>query len=81
MSDEYEMQVTPAAGEIEIRRSSQKISTKIFANLSVKISSLILQRKRFKQLKPGLNTLKKLMTNNTTSYQELPQQKVRMVTS
>lgn len=81
MSDEYEMKVTPAAGEIEIQKSSQKISTKIFANLSVKISSPIFQRKRFKQLKTGLNTLKKLMTNNKTSYQELPQQKVRMVTS
>lgn len=81
MSDEYEMKVTPADGEIEIHKSSQKISTKIFANLSVKISSPIFQRKRFKQLKTGLNTLKKLMTNNKTSYQELPQQKVRMVTS
>lgn len=81
MSVEYEMKVTPAAGEIEIHKSSQKISTKIFANLSVKISSPIFQRKRFKQLKTGLNTLKKLMTNNKTSYQELPQQKVRMVTS
>lgn len=81
MSDEYEMQVTLVAGEIEIHRSSQKISTKIFANLSVKILSLIFQRKRFKQLRTGLNTLKKLMTNNKTSYQELPQQKVRMVTS
>lgn len=81
MSDEYEMKVTPAAGEIEIHKSSQKISTKVFANLSVKISSPILQRKRFKQLKTGLNTLKKSMTNNKTSYQELPQQKVRMVTS
>lgn len=81
MSDEYEMKVTPAAGEIEINKSSQKISTKIFANLSVKISSPIFQRKRFKQLKTGLSTLKKLMTNNKTSYQELPQQKVRMVTS
>ena len=79
MSDEYEMKVTPAAGEIEINKSSQKISTKIFANLSVKISSPIFQRKRFKQLKTGLSTLKKLMTNNKTSYQELPQQKVRMV--
>lgn len=81
MSDEYEMKVTPAADEIEIHESSQKISTKIFANLSVKISSPIFHRKRFKQLKTGLNTLKKLMTNNKTSYQELPQQKVRMVTS